>query len=155
MPLNAATKEIYRYALERLEQRKADVDTLIASLHTQLRDLTLASPSSETSSKKATRKKPVFSAEGKARMIEAQTKRWAAFHALQAAQKVTGKKLAALEKKAKKALKKVEAIGALIWPGTMFCSTSANCVMLVFWQVISLFSIGFFAELPDVPHDFF
>jgi hypothetical protein len=117
MPLSAINREIYEYALNHLRAEREKIEEQILSVERELYPTrssgpsipaqttthTESAPTKKTGNAKPPKAKRVFSPEGKARMVEAQKTRWAAFHA---AQKKTTDMLAKLEKKAKKAVKK-------------------------------------------------
>jgi len=97
-------RSVFEYALNRLEQRKAELDAQIGSLIQQLgREMTPGSDSSLAEAvaapaarkqRRKSRRKSTMSAAGKARIAEAQRKRWAAKKAAEGASGASARKAA-------------------------------------------------------------
>jgi hypothetical protein len=108
MPLSAPQRSIFEYALVHLQTEKAKLDSLIENINAQLGGaspiLAQSIPIPSAATKKAPRRR--ISAEGKARIAEAQRKRWEAIRKAQKVTTATAAKLVSLEKRAKKALKR-------------------------------------------------
>ena len=78
MPISKQDREIYEYALRHLRAEREALEEKILNVERQLGPAlrTTATPM-EPQPVKTARKKRVMSAEGKARIAEAQRKRWA------------------------------------------------------------------------------
>jgi len=86
MPMNLQDRAILEYALGHMERRKMEVENLIDQIHRQMgtKSVKLATAAAPgESGTKQLRRKRVMSAEGKAKLVAALKKRWAAYHKAQ------------------------------------------------------------------------